>query len=297
MKKIVQFILLAVSCFIFKPISAQIADPVHWSFQTTKINDCEFELIIKANLDEQWHLYGQKSYGDDGPYPTVFHFAPNSNYELIGKTSEETLIKKYEPVFGVELNYFEHEAFFKQRVKIKSDSLVVIKGDFEFMVCNEVTCMPPSTVPFSFTIQGSKRGKGYIIFNLAFCILFIFFSISFLGGFEISMLSSFVNKYSSVAIVTGFLLVAIALKFASNVDVGMQTDVITRDGFIACWVVIGALIGIYLLGGIKFSKDTAVGYVSVSRLFFAILVLAFTFYLIPGLWGAPLKLVNAIIPH
>jgi thiol:disulfide interchange protein DsbD len=75
MKKALQLLLLSVSCLIFKQASAQMADPVHWSFHATKINDCEFELVIKANLDGNWHLYGQKKYGDDGPLPTTFHYS------------------------------------------------------------------------------------------------------------------------------------------------------------------------------------------------------------------------------
>jgi hypothetical protein len=279
---------------MFKQVSAQIADPIHWSYHTNKISDCEYELVVQAKLDEGWHLYGQKPYGDDGPYPTSFHYTPSSNYELIGKTSEETLIKKFEPVFNAELNYFEHEAFFKQRVKIKSDTLIQIQGDFEFMVCNDVTCMPPSTVPFSFTIPGSNRSG--IWFNLMFFILFLLLSISFFGGFEIRLLAHVVNKFNPVKVVLGFLSLAFAIKFISNVDRIMQAGIITREVFISFWVVIVALIGIYLMGGIKFSNDTELKHVSVQRLFFAIVAFAFTSYLIPGLWGAPLKLISDFPP-
>jgi hypothetical protein len=293
MKKVFQLLLLSVSCLIFKQASAQMVDPVHWSFHATKINDCEFELVIKANLDGNWHLYGQKKYGDDGPIPTTFRYIPNPNYELLGPALEETLIKKFDPVFKLELNYFEHEAFFKQRVKVKSDSVVEIKGDFEFMVCNEVTCMPPATVPFSFKVQGSK---GSVWLNLLLFILFVVVSISFLGGFEIKLLSQLANKFKTVKIILGFLFLALALKFAANADMLAQAGLITREIFIAAWAVVFTLTGIYLLGGIKFSTDNVRKHVSVTQLFFAIFAFAFTAYLIPGLWGAPLKLVDAFIP-
>jgi hypothetical protein len=306
MKRKFLFILSVISCFIFNPAASQIKDPVHWSFHATKIDDCEFELVIQAKLDEGWHLYGQKSYGDDGPVPTSFHYTLDSNYELIGKTSEETLIKKFEPVFKLELNYFEHEAFFKQKVKIKSDQAIEIKGDFEFMVCNDVTCIPPSTIPFSFKIEGSPDclnqgsvfvGTSWRIWsNLVFFVVFIFFSVSFLGGIKIANLSRFKNKFRAVNVAAGFLSLALVLKFASNADLSLQTGIITREIFISFLIVITGLWSIYLLGRIKFSQDDELEYVSVSRLFSAILVLSFTIYILPGLWGAPLKLIHGFLP-
>jgi hypothetical protein len=293
MRKSFQLFVLFASCIIFKQTSAQILDPVHWSFRTTEISDCEFELIVQAKLDAGWHLYGQKPYGDDGPVPTSFHYMPNPNYELIGTTSEETLIKKFEPVFNLELNYFEHEAFFKQKVEIKSDQPIEIKGNFEFMVCNDVTCMPPATVPFSFKIQCSRKTP--IALNFVFFVILLVFSISLLGGRKIAWLSNV--KFNVVKVVIGFLSLAFALKFASNIDLLLHTGIITREVFISLWVVIFALLGIYLLGGIKFSKDNAFKYVNVPRLFFAILILSFTVYLIPGLWGAPLKLISGFLPR
>ena len=113
MRKVLHLIIL-VSSILFNTVSAQIADPIHWSFHTSKISACEVELVFEAKLEGTWHLYGQKSYGADGPVPTSFHFTADSTYELIGSTSEETLIKKFEPIFGAELNYFEHKSLFTQ---------------------------------------------------------------------------------------------------------------------------------------------------------------------------------------
>src|ERR1035437_6034198 len=148
-------LLLLLSNIILNSVNAQIFDPVKWDFSSKKIGDCEYELIFKAKIDGKWHMYGQKSYGDDGPIPTSFHFTKSSNYELIGKTSESKLIKKFEPVWNVELNFFEHEAVFKQKIKIKSDKSFEIKDTLEFMVCNESQCLPPTAINFNFKIQGS----------------------------------------------------------------------------------------------------------------------------------------------
>ncbi|HEY0031271.1 MAG TPA: thioredoxin family protein [Bacteroidia bacterium] len=523
MKNALRLILLIFNCFIVNHGFGQIINPIHWSFSSDKISNCEFDLIIKAKLDGGWHLYGQKSYGDDGPIPTSFHFTPNANYELIGTASEKTLIKKYDSVFGLELNYFEHKATFRQRVRIKSDQAIGIKGEFEFMVCNEVSCQPPTLVPFSFKLQGSADCKNVsgssaganmpcdcdlnriaricfsnnggpaiaedktetsteetegigtsplenipaytsensssypiswwsifimsflggiaalltpavfpmipitlfffsrlnktpeksisnaltfstaiiftfvvlgfslvsffnrlssqstnVFFNLLLFAALILIAISFLGAFKFSLMAGLAPKSDSrfnlkeliailfltcvlcvlslscagpiigtiliqaainggahdmlwalsgftvalaiafgtlafisrrlnlflnpgswrhtVKIVLGFLALVFALKFASNVDLITQSGILTREVFISIWIMLFGILGIYLLGGIKLSHDKEMTYLSVPRLFAAILVFSFTFYLIPGLWGAPLKLISGFIP-
>ena len=101
---------------------------------------------------------------------------------------------------------------------------------------------------------------------------------------------------NSVKVVLGFLELALAFKFLSNADLVLQAHLLEREVFIAIWIVIFGLLTLYLLGKLKFSHDSDLPYVSVYRLFFAILTGAFTVYMIPGLWGAPLKLINAFPP-
>ena len=101
---------------------------------------------------------------------------------------------------------------------------------------------------------------------------------------------------NSVKVVLGFLELALALKFASNADLVVQAGILTREVFITLWIVIFGLQTAYLLGAFKTSHDSDLKHVSVMRLFFAILSLFVTVYLIPGLWGAPLKLFSGILP-
>jgi thiol:disulfide interchange protein len=101
---------------------------------------------------------------------------------------------------------------------------------------------------------------------------------------------------NSVKVVLGFLELALALKFASMADLVVQAHILTREVFISLWVVIFALQTAYLLGAFKTSHDSDLKHVSVTRLFFAIISLFVTVYLIPGLWGAPLKLFSGILP-
>ena len=215
-------------------------------------------------------------------------------------------------------------------------------------------------------------------FNLAFFVLLVVFAISFLGAFEITLPSGFVNKMdaksdkggligiffmaftlslvsfsctgpiigtllvqaastgalagpffgmfgfslalalpfglfaafpgwlnslpksggwlNSVKVVLGFLELALAMKFLSNADLVVQAGIINREVFLVIWIVIFALLGMYLMGWFKLSHDSDLKFVSVPRLLMAIVVFAFTVYLIPGLWGAPLKLISGFPP-
>lgn len=101
---------------------------------------------------------------------------------------------------------------------------------------------------------------------------------------------------NSVKVVLGFLELALALKFLSVADLAYGWRLLDREVFIVLWIVIFALLGFYLLGKIRFSHDSELRHVSVPRLFMAIVSLAFAVYMIPGLWGAPLKAVSAFAP-
>ncbi len=101
---------------------------------------------------------------------------------------------------------------------------------------------------------------------------------------------------NSVKVVLGFLELALALKFLSVADLAYGWRLLDREVFIVLWIVIFALLGLYLLGKIRFSHDSELRHVSVPRLFMAIISFAFSMYMIPGLWGAPLKAVSAFAP-
>ncbi len=101
---------------------------------------------------------------------------------------------------------------------------------------------------------------------------------------------------NTVKVTLGFLEIALALKFASNADLVYQQHILTREVFLTLWIILFALTGIYLMGGFKLSHDTAMEYLSIPRLFFAIFAFAFAVYMVPGLFGAPLKLLSGVIP-
>jgi thiol:disulfide interchange protein DsbD len=101
---------------------------------------------------------------------------------------------------------------------------------------------------------------------------------------------------NSVKVVLGFLELALSLKFLSVADLAYGWGILDREVFICLWVVIFVLLGLYLLGKLKFSHDADLEHVSLPRFFLSLASLSFAVYLIPGLWGAPLKSVSAFVP-
>ena len=134
---------------------------------------------------------------------------------------------------------------------------------------------------------------GMFGFSLALAIPFALFALFPSAMNKLPKSGGWLN---SVKVVLGFLELAFALKFLSNVDLAYHWEWFDREIFLALWIVIFGMMGIYLLGKLKFSHDSPLAFISVPRLFFAIVVLAFTVYLIPGMWGAPLRSVSAFLP-
>lgn len=464
MRSILSFL---ISFLIVAPSWGQMYDPVKWSFNVDVVNENEVDLVIHADIVEGWYVYSQDA--GDGPISTSFAFFDNDKVELIGSVTEGDAIEDYDANFEATLRFFKSEADFTQRIKLLTQDTTLIKGEFEFMVCNKGMCLPPEwvdvelvlpaaqdaaeeskgfvstaseqgiwsifliaflsgfvalltpcvfpmipmTVSF-FTKQSENKAAGirnaiiyglsiifiYVIlgvavsaifgadalnnmatnvyFNIAFFLLLVIFAASFLGAFELTMPNSWINKadsasdrggligiffmaftlalvsfsctgpivgtllveaasggsymgpiigmlgfslaialpfaffaafpgwlnslpqsggwLNSVKVVLGFLELALAFKFLSNADLVLQSHLLEREVFIAIWIIIFALLTMYLLGKLKLAHDSDLPYISVSRLFMASLTGAFTVYMIPGLWGAPLKLINAFPP-
>ena len=101
---------------------------------------------------------------------------------------------------------------------------------------------------------------------------------------------------NSVKVVLGFLELALALKFLSVADLAYGWGILDREVFLVLWIVIFILLGLYLLGKIKLPHDSDLKHISVIRLFLAIISLSFAVYMVPGLWGAPLKAISAFSP-
>ena len=485
------------------PLCAQIYEPVKWTFEQKQTSEKEGEIILKATIEDGWHLYGTQL-PEDGPNATSFTFETLQDAELVGGIiAPEGLIKKYDPQFEMELNWYEKEATFVQKVKFTGANPAV-QGYVNFMACNDETCLPPVDVPFelgaqitavpaeqapaeqveadvqpletlaqpvvetdlwtpvieelhAFGSEGTTEGRSlwliflsgllggfialftpcvwpiipmtvsfflkrsgnkskgkrdavlygisivviYVVlgllitlifgasalnslstnafFNLLFFALLVIFAISFFGAFEITLPSSWTTKIdekaettggilsillmaftlvlvsfsctgpiigtllvevagsgnilapaigmlgfaialaipfsvfaffptllkslpksggwlNSVKVVLAFLELALSLKFLSVADLAYGWHILDREVFVSLWIVIFASLGFYLLGKLRFPHDDAVESVSVPRYFLATISLAFALYMVPGLWGAPLKAVSAFAP-
>ncbi|MAZ28709.1 MAG: thiol:disulfide interchange protein [Cytophagaceae bacterium] len=101
---------------------------------------------------------------------------------------------------------------------------------------------------------------------------------------------------NTVKVVLGFFELALAFKFLSNADLVLQLHLLEREVFLAIWIAIFGVLGLYLLGKIRLPHDSSLAHISVGRLSLGLVVLAFTIYLIPGLWGAPLQLISGFPP-
>ena len=101
---------------------------------------------------------------------------------------------------------------------------------------------------------------------------------------------------NSVKVVLGFIEVALGLKFLSIADQTYHWGILDREVYLAIWIVVFTLLGLYLLGKIRFAHDEPLEYLKVPRLALAIAVLSFVVYLIPGMWGAPLKALSGYMP-
>lgn len=160
------------------------------------------------------------------------------------------------------------------------------------------SCTGPiiGTLLFESAVSGNMQGPliGMTGFSLALALPFGFFA-AFPGWLKsLPKSGSWMN---SIKVVLGLLELALALKFLSNADLVLQAGILSREIFLALWIAIFGVLSLYLLGFVRFPHDSPTNTpISVFRALSAVLTLAFTLYLIPGLWGAPLKLISGFPP-
>jgi len=499
-------------CFIvFSTLisNAQIENHVKWKFSTNKISDDVVELVFKATIDENWHLYSPYN-SPGGSLPLEILYDKSDKFELSGQITEKPKPKEvYDDIFEKTESYFDKEATFKQKIKIKSDVDFTITGslngqtcledgmcvgfeeDFSFSIkgvakdniienseekniikdtsetendtlskadinnkidtnssnisAKEIALNPdialkdnkslmmiffisflagllailtPCVFPMipmtvSFFIKEKNKRKGFfqalfyglsiiliytvigtlvaILFgadfanfisthwlpNILFFLIFMIFAASFLGMFEIILPNWIVAKADSqaskggilgpffmaltlvvvsfsctgpivgailvqsaggailepiigmfgfslafalpfflfaffpsklnalpksggwlntVKVVLGFIEIALGFKFLSVADQTYHWGILDREIYIAIWIVTFSLMGLYLLGKLKFAHDSEFNHIKVPRLGLAMVTFTFVVYLIPGMFGAPLKALSGYLP-
>lgn len=189
-----RFFFLGFLMFLGLALSAQILEPVKWSFSSKKLTANTYELRFKASIDNRWHLYSQDI--PMAPPATTFHFVKDSSYQRIDTVMEiGNVIQEFDKNFNMELKYYADSTLFVQKVKLNSAG-TTIKGTLNFMCCDDTQCLPPQDVDFSFdlgkvaaqaaqtpsTSDKTVIGKDKINIGGSQKGLWGFFILSFLGG-------------------------------------------------------------------------------------------------------------------
>ncbi len=166
------------------------------------------------------------------------------------------------------------------------------------MVIVSFSCTGPFVSAMLVTTAQSGIGLAPVIGMLGFGIGFaIPFAIMATFPNLLSSLPKSGGWLNSVKVVFGFIELALALKFFSGADQAQHWGILNRDVFIAAWVVLAVLMGIYLLGKLRFSHDSPMEHVNLFRFFIAGISFTFALYLLPGMWGAPLESMSGILPN
>lgn len=182
----------------------------------------------------------------------------------------------------------------------KKSSLGSFGGIF-FMAFTLTLVSFSCTGPIAGVVLGQAFADGQFLrpivamfgFSLAFALPFTLFAIFPTWLQNLPKSGSWLN---SVKVVLGFVELAFAFKFLSNADVVYHWGILDREIYLTIWIVLAILLGVYLLGKIKFSHDSDMPYVGVPRFLLACLSFCFALYMIPGLFGAPLKGLSGLLP-
>ncbi|RCW92102.1 protein-disulfide reductase DsbD family protein [Winogradskyella arenosi] len=151
-KNIFLYCLLALSL----NLSAQVVDPVTWETKVEKISKTEYKLISIATIEPGWHLYSQQV-PDGGPIPTTFAYGDSDDFKTLGDTKEGEGKTIDDPVFDMRIKFFGDKARFTQRIKVLNQELDLVKGEVEFMVCDDERCLPPTYVDLEFNLNQAEK--------------------------------------------------------------------------------------------------------------------------------------------
>ena len=139
----------------FWTLGLQAQEPVVWTTDIEKTTDTEYVLIFRAVMQPKWHLYSQ-NLPKDGPLPTEFVFeVADTAFELLGKTEESKTVTAFDPIFEMDLSWFEGEATFRQKIRLLQPELGTVSGEINFQACDDKICIFRSE-PFRFVLDPSK---------------------------------------------------------------------------------------------------------------------------------------------
>ncbi len=150
MKKL---LVLAIVAFAALSSKAQL-NPIMWSFSATKTGDKSYDIVMKATIQNKWHLYSQTQPDDAIVIPTTFTINANPLFKLDGKISEKGKMEKFKDKdLGVSANQYSSTVTFVQKVKLKANVKTNFTGNVEYQTCDDHQCLPPKKVNFSVAIK------------------------------------------------------------------------------------------------------------------------------------------------
>lgn len=155
MKHLFVFVFFFLTLF---SIAQNALKPVVWMISYVEKSATEGEIVFKATIEKKWHIYSQRP-TDVGPIPSSFTVTPNANFELVGKVEEGNAHEEFVAAFDAKVFVFSGEAVFKQKVKRKSAKAFSVNTSLEFMTCNDVQCLPPSTLNFVVSVPETPTKK------------------------------------------------------------------------------------------------------------------------------------------
>ena len=237
-------------------------------------------------------------------------FGPNTLYQISSSAIFNIFVFILFLIFGISfLGAFEITLPASWTNKVDSKAGLNSFSGIFFMALTLVLVSFSCTVPFIGLIlvdishQKNQLGPivGFLGFSIAIALPFAFFA--FFPGL-LNKIAKSGGWLNSLKVCFGFIELAMALKFLSNADLAYHWRLLDRDVYLSIWIILFGLLGLYLLGKLKFKHDDhlplndyGLPYLSVTRIFFAIGALAFTVYMIPGLWGAPLNGISGWLPE
>ncbi|MVZ67321.1 sugar transporter [Sphingobacterium sp. DK4209] len=145
-------LLIAFLVFAVSGVMAQVHNPVKWSVGFKKLANNEAVILIKANVEEGWHIYGM-NVPAGGPESTTFTYTPANGAKVQGKTLAKEPKSKFEDVFKMNVPYYNGEVVFQQKVKLANNKPTTVKGVASFMACDKERCLPPDEYEFAVTIK------------------------------------------------------------------------------------------------------------------------------------------------
>ena len=149
--KIIKLAMLLLLAIGVGESSAQIYNPVTWSYAAKRTSSTEAVVFIKAVIDQGWHIYSIKQ-PDGGPLKTTLTLSKSPQYQTLGNPTEPKPMKLFEKVFDMDVLYFEKQVIFQQKVKLLAAN-AKINGKVGFMACNDKRCLNPQEIEFSLIVK------------------------------------------------------------------------------------------------------------------------------------------------